>query len=633
MAADETLAQRDERFLAVVQASPFGMHLYRLEPGDRLVFTGASPAADRILGVANAAFVGKSIEEAFPPLAATEVPARYRAAARDGTPWRTEQIAYQDEHIVGAFEVHAFQIAPNEMAAVFQDITERKRAEVALAREKERLSVTLRSIGDAVISTDVQGRVTLMNRVAEKLTGWPADDALGKPIAEVLRLVDPTTRERCPDPVQRVLDTGGIVELAGRTLLVARDGVERTIGDSGAPIRDDQSRIIGVVLVFRDTTEQERLEEAERRNQRLESLGMLAGGIAHDFNNLLGGLFGYVDLARECCDDPDAVRDYLTSAGSVLGRAKGLARQLLTFSKGGVPVRRAVDLQILLRETTQFALTGSAVRPGFDIATDLAVVQGDQGQLGQAFDNLVINAKQAMPAGGRLFVHAVNASADLLPKPLPPGSYVRVSIKDQGTGIPPELLPRIFDPFFTTKQAGSGLGLAMVHSIVTKHGGAVTVESELGRGTTFHVWLPATPGVAAEAPATTSRRRFHGVKVFVLDDEDYIRDVAGAMLRRLGCEVVSGRDGSEALTAWRAARTEGRKLDLLLLDLTIPGGMGGRQVLEALRVEDPSVVAVASSGYSEDPVIARPEEFGFRGSIRKPYLLEELAAALEHALR
>jgi len=563
-------------FHAVVQASPFGMHLYRLEAGGRLVFTGANPAADRILGVPNAQFMGKTIEEAFPPLAATEIPARYRAAAGEGAPWRTEQVAYQDERIVGAFEVTAFQIAPGEMAAVFQDITERKRAEVALAQEKERLSVTLRSIGDGVVSTDVAGRITLMNRVAERLTGWSAAEALGRHVGEVLRLVDQATRAPVADPVARVLATGGTVELPARTLLLARDGVERSVGDSGAPIRDDRSRVVGVVLVFRDTSERERLDEVERRNQRLESLGLLAGGIAHDFNNLLSGLFGYVDLARTACDEPDAVRDYMTSAASVLSRAKGLTHQLLTFARGGAPVRRALDLSQLLRETARFALTGASIQAAFDLAPDLAPVDADAGQLGQAIDNLLINAKQAMPGGGRIEVRAANlAPGAPRPSGLAPGRrYVVVTVQDHGSGIPAEHLPRIFDPFFTTKQAGSGLGLASVHSILKRHDGAVEVASELGRGSTFRLYLPAheasahPPVPAAAVPGLTGRT------VLVLDDEDYVRDVAGAMLRRMGCEVVLVRDGAEVAPAALAARTQGRPLDAAILDLTIPGGVG-----------------------------------------------------------
>ena len=630
---NERAGSMDPRFSAVVEASPLGMHIYRLEAGDRLIFAGANPAADRILNVSNAPFVGKTIEEAFPPLVETEVPRRYREAAAEGRPWHTEQIFYEDQQILGAYEVHAFQIAPGEMAAVFHDITERKRAEAALAQEKERLSVTLRSIGDGVISTDIRGIVTMINRVAERLTGWPVIEAVGRDIREVFRIVDPATGLPKASPVEDVIRTGGIIELEGRTILRARDGSERFIGDSGAPIRNDASQVVGAVLVFRDITEKVRMEEAEQRTQRLEALGLLAGGIAHDFNNLLSGLFGYIDLSRECCEDPRAVQSYMTSAASVLERAKGLTQQLLTFSKGGVPVRRSVDLQTLLHETTRFALTGSSVSPVFDLAPDLDEVRADSGQLAQVLDNLLINAKQAMPKGGRIAIGAVNLlEGDALRLGLRPGRYVKISIRDEGIGIPSQHLAHVFDPFFTTKAQGSGLGLAVVHSVVTKHEGRVEVESELGKGTTFQIYLPSCPHQDAAVAKDPRRWSLQGHSIYILDDEDYIREVAAAMLRRLGCEVVAGRDGAEAVAMHQQRLAQGRGFDAFLLDLTIPGGMGGRQTIEVLRALDPGVRGIASSGYSEDPIMSAPGDFGFSGSLRKPYLISELAQILQQVL-
>ncbi|MBL0277579.1 MAG: response regulator, partial [Anaeromyxobacter sp.] len=256
------------------------------------------------------------------------------------------------------------------------------------------------------------------------------------------------------------------------------------------------------------------------------------------------------------------------------------------------------------------------------------------GQLGQAIDNLLINAKQAMPGGGRVEVSA-RGLAPGAPRPadlLPGRRYVVIEVRDHGTGIPPEHLPHVFDPFFTTKQSGSGLGLASVHSIMKKHGGAVEVSSEPGRGACFRLYLPAHEAEVSAAPPGATPSDFTGRTVLVLDDEDYLRDVAGAMLRRLGCDVVLVRDGAEVAPASRLARQQGRPLDAVILDLTIPGGMGGRRALEELRRVEPAVAALASSGYSEDPVIATPASYGFHGSLRKPYVLEELRAALAKAL-
>jgi len=387
-------------------------------------------------------------------------------------------------------------------------------------------------------------------------------------------------------------------------------------------------------LVFRDQTEQRELQEAAQRAQRLESLGVLAGGLAHDFNNLLTGLFGYVELAFSAADRPEKVREFLKSAASVLGRARGLTQQLLTFSKGGTPVRSYVDLHTVLRDTTRFALSGAAVSADFDLPPDLDVVYVDPNQLAQVVDNLLINAKQAMPMGGRIQVRARNvAQGAPLPGELRPGRYVCISLKDQGTGIPRDHLARIFDPFFTTKQQGSGLGLASAHSIVHRHDGAIEVESELGKGSTFHVWLPSQAQAKATPAVMAARQQFGGRTVLVLDDEDYIRDVSGEMLHALGCEVLSVRNGADAVIACQHAAAQGKRIDLFLLDLTIPGGMGGQRTLDELRALDPTVAAIASSGYSEDPIIAAPRDFGFAASIRKPFVLEELAAAIGIALQ
>ncbi|MBM4132011.1 PAS domain S-box protein, partial [bacterium] len=366
-----TRQQAQDAFFAVVESAPFGMHFYDLLPDGRLVFSGANPAADRILGVANAQFLGKTIEEAFPPLVDTEVPARYREAAAEGRPWRTEQLSYRDNVIVGAFEVTAFQIGPRRMATVFQDITERKLAEVALTREKERLAVTLGSIADGVLSTDAEGRITLLNRMAVHLTGWSTDAAAGRQVEDVLALFGACGQESVDNPVRAALARGEVTALPPNTVARTTGGREFAVEGAAAPIRDEAGQVVGAVLAVRDTTERQRLEEIERRSQRLESLGLLAGGIAHDFNNMLSGLFGYIDLARAASEEPASVRRYMTNAASVLDRARGLAYQLLTFARGSAPVRRAVHLDELLHQTVPFALTGSAIEARFDMAPDL----------------------------------------------------------------------------------------------------------------------------------------------------------------------------------------------------------------------------------------------------------------------
>ncbi|MFH0920726.1 MAG: ABC transporter substrate binding protein [Fibrobacterota bacterium] len=359
-----------------------------------------------------------------------------------------------------------------------------RRFHEALAEEKERLQITLHSIAEGVIVTDENNRIILMNFVAEALTGWQEGEALGWLLSEVYQ----------------TLRKGDIPGIQGiRTTLVGRRGEARLIADNTAPIRTAEGRTFGQVLAFRDITEQVRLEEGLLKAERLESLGLLAGGIAHDFNNLLGGIFGYMELARQAASNGECEKcvTLLGKGFSVYGRACGLTRQLLTFTKGGAPVRQVMALSPLIRDGVQFVMSGMRHECALEVPDALWPCEVDESQILQVIDNLVINAQQAMPEGGCITVRARNLPAHgPLPVSLPAGAYVKLTIADTGSGIPPEQISRIFDPFFTTKKKGTGLGLTVVQTIVKKHGGGVEVESELQKGTVVHVYLPAHPDCA-----------------------------------------------------------------------------------------------------------------------------------------
>jgi len=388
-----------------------------------------------------------------------------------------------------------------------KDISERKWAEAAIAEERERLAVTLRSIGDGVITTDTSGAVVIMNRVAEELTGWTQGEAVGQLLDTVFNIVNETTRAPCESPVEKVLSTGRIVELASHALLVSRHGTEKLIADSGAPITDRDGKTIGVVLVFRDMTEKQRALEVMQRAAKLDSLGILAGGIAHDFNNLLTGIFGYVELARARSTDEQAL-EYLDGTLAAMNRARALSMQLLTFAKGGAPAQKPTQVIPLIREAVQFALSGANVSCQFFLPDDLWLCHIDRNQIAQVIDNIVINAQQAMPGGGLIDVAAKNIFVDEGQLPaLAKGNYVKLSVKDRGIGIPKDVLPHIFDPFYTTKTKGHGLGLATCYSIVSRHGGCLDVESEPGKGSTFYIYLPAAAdSAAADAVAAVKRK-------------------------------------------------------------------------------------------------------------------------------
>ena len=369
-----------------------------------------------------------------------------------------------------------------------------------------------------------------------------------------------------------------------------------------------------------------RLEAELQRSSRLESLGVLAGGIAHDFNNVLTVIMGNLSLAKLDSSEHPAVAQWLAASEQGVMRARDLTLQLLTFAKGGDPVRKAVVLSEIVRESAEFALHGAKARCEFRFADDLWPADVDKGQIGQVVQNIIINALQAMPDGGIIQITLGNVVVDAGAVPgLAPGRFLKLSIADNGQGIDPEHLPRIFDPYFTTKKQGSGLGLATVYSIVNKHVGRVEVKSTPGEGTTFHVWLPAANRPPDPAiPPDGMPVRLQG-RVLVMDDEQTIREAATALLERLGLETRAVGDGAAALREYALARDRGQPFDVVILDLTVPGGMGGRETAAKLREMDPQVRAIVSSGYSRDPVLAHYRAHGFLGRVPKPYDFRELA--------
>ncbi|MBU1105512.1 MAG: PAS domain S-box protein [Candidatus Riflebacteria bacterium] len=510
----------------------------------------------------------------------------------------------------------------------FRDITEQKQAEAILAAEKERLAVTLRSIGDGVITTDTKGNVILMNKIAEDLTGWLQLEAQGQPLEKIFKIVHENSRKPCENPVEKVISTGNIIEQANHTLLISRNGTERVIADSGAPIKDMNSTTIGVVLVFRDMTDKQKLLDSLQRTDKLEAIGVLAGGIAHDFNNLLTGIFGYIELARSTTDTKKAAT-YLEQAMVVFGRAKNLTQQLLAFAKGGAPLRKTGDLGPVVRESAIFALSGSAVTCDFKIAENLWNADFDKSQIEQTIDNLVINAQQAMPSGGRITISAQNITLkDGDNSLLKPGNYIKISIEDAGIGMPADILKRVFDPFFTTKQKGNGLGLTTCYATIQKHAGTIDVESVMGKGSTFHIFIPASQKALTDSKTTLPKTpQGHG-QILIMDDEPFVRDIVSKLLKSMGYSVVEAKDGEEAVKLIIDAGPEKPTIDAAIFDLTIPGGMGGKDAIVHVRKKFPDLPVIASSGYSEDPVIAQPKNFGFTDSLRKPYRKEELATML-----
>lgn len=499
-------------------------------------------------------------------------------------------------------------------------------------RESEQwLATTLKSIGDAVIATDTHGVITFMNPVAELLTGWRQKDAVGRQLSDVFCIVNEETREVCENPFEKIVKKGKVTTLQDDTILIAKDGTERLIADSGAPIQDESHTISGTVLVFRDNTEKRKMEKELLKIQKLESLSILAGGIAHDFNNILTAILSNANLARMYTKE-EKVIDKLTKIEKASLQAKDLMQQLFTFSKGGAPSLKTTQVKELIKDSASFALRGSNVRCHLYIPENLWSAEVDAGQISQVINNIIMNADQSMPEGGIIQVRAENVIIEENSPPLKRGSYIKISITDQGIGIPEAHLQRIFDPYFTTKQKGSGLGLSTSFAIVKNHGGHIAVESDLGSGSTFEVYLPASEGKGEGREEEPEKLKGGKGKILLMDDEECILEVASEVLEYLGYTVVTAKDGTEAVDTYRKALGSGEPFDAVIMDLTIPGGMGGKEAVENLREIDPHVKAIVSSGYSDDPVTVQYKEYGFCGVVMKPYTVQELSETLHTVL-
>jgi nitrogen-specific signal transduction histidine kinase/ActR/RegA family two-component response regulator len=387
------------------------------------------------------------------------------------------------------------------------------------------------------------------------------------------------------------------------------------------------------VRLQQEIVERKRAEQELLKASKIESLGIFAGGIAHDFNNLLTAIMGNISLARANTDPGNPNYTILAEAESASMKTKDLTHQLLTFSKGGAPIKQATSVESLLRDTADFVLRGSTIRCRYRIPEDLWNAEVDAGQFSQVVHNIVINARQAMPGGGELSIEARNVPAgEIRLLPLPAGNYIAITIADTGGGIPEEHLHKIFDPYFTTKEHGNGLGLAITYSIIRNHGGYITAESLPGGGAAFTIYLPSSDRPASPSDKAAEEEFTGRGRILVMDDEEFVLKVASKMIEKLGFIPVPASNGDEAIELCRSAQREGNPFDAVIMDLTVPGGMGGKETMSRLKEIFPGIKAIVSSGYSEDPIMANYESYGFSGVLVKPYRFEELAAALRRLL-
>ena len=522
---------------------------------------------------------------------------------------------------------------------IFQDVTERLKKERKIRNVMQQLEVINENLPNVIWIADIEEDGTFTNTYSsgavDKLLALPPGVTVKDDWDEyIFTYILPEYRAGVYEAFEKAIRNPG--EMVTFEYEVRRgDGKRAWFSSTGRVLNEDgKLRVFGSTI---DITERKLAEQEQIKLVKLESLGMLAGGIAHDFNNILMGLFGNLELAllRTSSDHP--AYPFLSQADHALERARNLTDQLLTFAKGGDPLLAKVDLKSVVQNTVSFILSGSNVKVNYEFPDDLWKVKADEGQISQVITNLAMNAKEAMPHGGNLYIEGANLtlSGRDRPKSLT-GDFVMLSIRDEGVGIPQENLERIFDPYFSTKQTGSGLGLAIVQSIVTKHGGTVEVESSLGEGTVFTLYLPAEMGdeeeVSHRPPETKERLEGSSGRVLVMDDEFLIQDVAAEMLEALGYEVLTVSEGGEAIKRYEKARREGRPFDVVIMDMTVPGGMGGLEAARRLLELDPEAQVIVSSGYSTDPVITAYEKYGFAGKLIKPYRINDLKEELSRVM-
>jgi len=516
-------------------------------------------------------------------------------------------------------------------AELSRELAERQKSQKALHESEERFRRIAENARDIIFRMSLpDGRYEYLNPSAARISGYSLEEYYNTP-KMIEKLIPPSQRESFQKIWQAML-AGNIPESI-EFLTITRSGEEKWIEQRNVLIRDENGRPVALEGIATDITDRRKMEEERIRTSKLESIGLLAGGIAHDFNNILTTVLGNISLARLIVGDESEVGRILQEGESATLRARDLTGQLLTFARGGAPAKRPLSLGNQIEEAVRFALRGANVSFETRIAPDLRPVEGDPSQIVQVLDNLLINARQAMPDGGKVIVQAENCPGDIRKGPAGEGEsaaagFVRLSVEDAGEGIPEENLVRIFDPYFTTRKGGTGLGLATAYSIVKRHGGWIEVASQPGKGSVFSVFLPASEAQPEPETPQEAERSTGAHRILIMDDEAPVRKICSKMLERLGQTVSQAEEGGAALRLFEAAQASGEPFEMVIMDLTVPGGMGGQEMVVRLLELDPEVYTVVSSGYSNDPVLSNPAQWGFKDVVSKPYRLDDLSRLL-----
>jgi PAS domain S-box-containing protein len=627
--AEMALRESEERFRSVFEGSLDAILLVDPESGEIL---DANPTASELLMIPKEEIIGLHHSEITPTsLKETAEEAFSRVVQKEDqiSPMEASVLRPDGTERYAEITAHIIQIDGRPVIhAVFRDTTEARRARAALHESEKKYRTLVETSEDMIALMRLDGTPQFVNRASIQTLGYSEEEFLNlkgwgyvhpEDIEHLLESMKPLRRgERVTNADYRYK---------------TKDGSYVHLESTYSPVLDPQGNLVSYLAVSRDITEKRQVEKELAKVEKLESLGLLAGGIAHDFNNILTSILANISMVRMFGDLKEDISEMITDAETATVRAKGLTQQLLAFSKGGAPVKKPTSIAALIKDTAEFSLSGSNVGCEFSMEDDLWVAEVDEGQVGQVIHNVVINADQAMPTGGTIKIRAENVTVGKKsPLPLKEGRYVKVSIADPGIGISEKYLSRIFDPFYTTKEKGSGLGLSTSFTIINQHDGTITVDSEVGVGTTFHIFLPASEERLVVEKKERKKPKTGQGRILLVDDDESVRRSAGKILKRLGYQVKFAKDGAEGIRLYEKAMAKKQPFDIILMDLTIPGGMGGKEAIEKLLKIDPGAKAIVSSGYSDDRVLSNFEEYGFYGAVTKPYRIDELAEVINSAV-
>jgi len=521
----------------------------------------------------------------------------------------------------------------------FLDITERLEAQRKLQERERGLALTLDSIGDAVIVTDADGNITRMNPIAVGLTGWLVTEARGRPLPMVFQIINEQTRKSVADPVEKVLRTGKVVDLVDHTVLISKDGTEYLIADSAAPIIDEHEKTLGVILVFRDVTQQYQTEDALRRSQKMDAIGQLSGGIAHDFNNQLGIIIGYLDFLSKYVANDEKPAKWVEISTSATLRCMDLTRQLLSFSRTKSHQKVVVDVNIKLRELeTMFTRSVTpAVDVEYSLADNIWLTEIDPGEFQDAILNLVLNSRDAMPDGGKLLIETSNIYLDEDYVAINPdtqaGDYVQLLLSDNGSGMDKKTQEHIFEPFYTrkAKDKGTGLGMSMVYGFIKRFDGFIKIYSEVNVGTTLRLYLPR----ATTTEVNGIRQQIKDEElpvgnetVLIVDDEVDLLYLADKYLTELGYRTYQAENASQAMEIL----AQHNNIDCLFTDIVMPGGINGYELAQSAIENNPALKVLTTSGFTSKTIMQNGSILFSSRMLSKPYRKANLAQHIRRTL-